>query len=543
MDGSRAEVVWRVARDPQLLRIQSSYVAFAFAEQAAWLAILVYAYERGGVGEAGVVAVVQLVPAIVLAPFAAYAGDRFRPERVLALGYVAQSLSMIATAAAMWADRPLTVYAAGAVVATCVTFTRPVMGAILPIVSNTPNDLVAANVVTGLAEYVGMFVGPLAAALLLLEGTPALVFAVCAGVVGAGALLSSRLRLVRDHLPEPLEIDAGGVIAEMFGGLRALREYGTLRILVVIVGLGALTCGVNDVLMVTFSEARLGYGGGAAGLLGAGFGVGAVFGAVAAAGLIGRSRLLPYLVASALLTAISYFALVGIDALVPAVVTFVAFGMGEGLLRITTGVGIQRGAPDRVLARIFGVSEGLQMALMASGSLLVSVLVSQLGLDAALAILGTCTGIGLLLGTARFGQLGGDLPPPPEHIVTRVLADPVLAHLRGPAVARLADRIEIVTAQPGDVVITEGESGDRYYLVVAGRLAVTIGGEVVGEILAGGSFGEIALLRDVPRMATVTCVTAVELYAISRDDFLTAVTGHPRSLATATQIADDLAPR
>ena len=79
--------------------------------------------------------------------------------------------------------------------------------------------------------------------------------------------------------------------------------------------------------MVTFSEARLGYGGGAAGLLGAGLGVGAVFGAVAAAGLIGRSHLLPYLVTSALLTAISYFALIGIDALVPAVVTFVAFGM------------------------------------------------------------------------------------------------------------------------------------------------------------------------------------------------------------------------
>ena len=348
---------------------------------------------------------------------------------------------------------------------------------------------------------------------------------------------------MRDHLPDPIQIDAGGVVAEMFGGLRALGEYGTLRILVVIVGMGALTSGVNDVLMVTFSEARLGYGGGAAGLLAAGLGVGAVFGAVAAAGLIGRSHLLPYLVTSALLVAISYLALIGIDALIPAVVTFVAFGMAEGLLHITTGVGIQRGAPDRVLARIFGVSEGLQMALMAVGSLLVSVLVER-----ARAGRRTRDPRGFHRDRAAprgrtIPALGGDLPPPPAHVVVRVLADPVFAHLRGPAATRLADRIEIVTAQPGDVVITEGESGDRYYLVVAGRLAVTIGGEVVGELVAGGSFGEIALLRDVPRMATVTCVTAVELYAISRDDFLTAVTGHPRSLATATQIADDLAPR
>ena len=287
MDGSRAEVIWRVARDPQLLRIQSSFVAFAFAEHAAWLAILVYVYERGGVGEAGVVAVVQLVPAVMLAPFAAYAGDRFRPERVLALGYASQALSMFATAAAMWAERPLIAYATGAVAATCVTFSRPVMGAILPIVARTPNDLVAANVVTGMTEYVGMFFGPLVAAIVLADGSPASVFGICAAVVGAGAVLSSRLRLVQDHLPDALEIDAGGVIAEMFGGLRALGEHGTVRVLVVIVGIGALTAGVNDVLMVTFSESRLGSGGGDAGLLGAGLGIGAILGAVVSAGLIG----------------------------------------------------------------------------------------------------------------------------------------------------------------------------------------------------------------------------------------------------------------
>ena len=534
--------MWRVVRDPQLLRIQSSFAGFAFAEHATWLAMLVYAYERGGVTEAGIVSVVQLAPAVVLAPFAAYAGDRFRPERVLALGYAAQAVSMFVTAAAMWADRPLLAYAAGATVATSVTFSRPVMGAILPVVARTPNDLVAAVVITGLTEYVGMFVGPLAAGFILIDGTPALVFAVCAVVVSVSALLSSRLRLRHDHLPGTLAIDAGGVVAEMFGGLRAIGELGTLRVLVALIATGALTYGVADVLMVTFSESRLGAGGGAAGLLGAGLGVGAVLGAVASAGLIGRSRLMPYLVASGLLTTIPFLVLSGIDMLLPAVVLFLALGAGESLLSVATVVGIQRSAPDRVVARIFGVSEGLQMAMMAVGSLLLSVLVSALGLDAALAIIGAVTAVVLMLGASRFRQLGGDVPPPPDHVVERVLADPVFAYLGGPAAAHLADRVEIVSAQPGDVVITEGEPGDRYYLVVDGRLVATIGGEVVGEMSAGDSFGEIALLRDVPRSATVTCVTAVELYAISRDDFLLTVTGHPRSLATATQIADGLAP-
>src|SRR3954454_3274308 len=176
----RAGVVWRVACDRRLLRMQVGFVGFAFAEHATWLAMLVFAFERGGAGEAGVVAVVQLAPAVVLTPFAAYAGDRFRPERVLAVGYAMQSVAMAATAAAMWSDHPILAYAAGAVAATCITFSRPVMGAILSIVARTPSDLVAANVVTGLTEYVGMFVGPLIAAVLLSNGPPAAVFAVAA---------------------------------------------------------------------------------------------------------------------------------------------------------------------------------------------------------------------------------------------------------------------------------------------------------------------------------------------------------------------------
>lgn len=539
---SRAEVVLRVARDPQLARIQASFVGFAFAEHATWLAILLFAYQRGGVGEAGVVAAVQLGPAVFVAPFAAYAGDRFRPERVLAAGYAAQAASMVATAAAMWAGRPLLAYGIGAVVATSVTFSRPVMGALLPIVARTPNDLVAANVVTGLTEYIGMFVGPLIAAAVLAEGSPAVVFAMCSVVVGCSALLSSRLTLVNDDQSKRLRVDAGGVISEMFAGLRVLRRHAVLRVLVLLVVAGAFTRGVADVLMVTFAESRLGAGGGTAGVLGAGLGVGAVLGAVAAAGLIGRSRVLPYLLASAVLAALPYFGLVGIGSLAPAVAMFLLFGTAESLLRVTTDVGIQRSAPDRVLARIFGVCEGLRMAVMALGSLMLSVLVSAVGLNSALVVIGVVTAAAMVSGGAWFRHLGGDVPPPPEHVVLRLLADPVFEHVGSSAVARLADRVEVVFAEPGAVVITEGEPGDRYYLIVEGTVAVTVGADAVGTMGAGQSFGEIALLRDVPRSATVTCVTRVELFAVSRDDFLSTVTGHPRSLAAATHIADDLMP-
>jgi hypothetical protein len=321
-----------------------------------------------------------------------------------------------------------------------------------------------------------------------------------------------------------------------------LGQRATLRVLVLLVVAGAFTRGVADVLMVMFAESRLDGGGSAAGVLGAGLGVGAVVGAIAAAGLIGRSRVLPYLLAGAVLAAAPYFGLVGIGALVPALAMFMLFGAAESLLRVTTDVGIQRGTPDRVLARIFGVCEGLQMLTMALGSLVLSVMVKALGLNSALTAIGIVTAAAMVASSLWFRQLGGDVPPPPDHVVERLLADPVFEHVGGPAAARLADRIDVVRAEVGDVIIAEGEPGDRYYLIVDGSLVVTIRGDVVSTMGAGESFGEIALLRNVPRSATVTCVTPVELFAVSRDDFLATVTGHPRSLAAATTIAKGLLP-
>jgi len=538
----RAAVVWRVARDHQLSRIEVSFLGFSFAEHSTWLAILVFAYQRGGIGEAGVVAVVQLAPAMVVTPFAAYAGDRFPPERVLAVGYAVQSVSMAGTAIAMWAGHPLLAYAAGAVAATSITFTRPVMGAILPIVVRTPNDLVAANVVTGFTEYLGMFAGPLIGAVMLTAGTPALVFAVCAAVTGSSALLTTRVTLVDDEPRRHPSIDAGGAVSEIFGGVRALGEHNSLRLLVLLVSVGALTCGVNDVLMVSFAEARLDAGGGVAGILGGGLGIGAILGALVAAGLIGRSRLMPYLLGAAVLAGAPYFALAGIDALAPAAAMFLLFGMGESVLRVTTDVGIQRHAPDRVRARVFGVCEGLQMVLMALGSLLVSVLVGAIGLNSAMAIIGGGAALGVVLVSARFRSIGGDVPPPPEHIIERLFADPVFEFLGAPAVSRLADTLELVSVGAGEVVIAEGEPGDRYYLIVEGTAVVSECGRVIRSMGPGESFGEIALLRDVPRTATVRATTDVDLYAISREAFLETVTRHPRSMATADRIVGDLLP-
>jgi MFS family permease len=99
-------VVRTVSGNPGLLRVELAYVGFNVAEWATWVSILAYAYEIGGAAATGLVAVVQLVPAALVAPLASIAGDRYRRERVLLGGYLAQAASMAATAAALLAEAP-----------------------------------------------------------------------------------------------------------------------------------------------------------------------------------------------------------------------------------------------------------------------------------------------------------------------------------------------------------------------------------------------------------------------------------------------------
>lgn len=529
-------MIWGVARDPQLRRLQVSFIGFAFAEHATWLAVLVYAYERGGVAESGLLAGIQLVPAAVVAPFAAYAGDRFPAERVLTCGYGVQSISMTATALAMWANQPLLSYAAATVAASAITFSRPVLNAILPEITQTPSDLVAANVVIGFVEYVGMLLGPLVAGAILSKGSPALVFAICGAATANSALASLRLKLER-RPGAVVAMRQRDVIRAVWEGVRILRAHSSLRQLIFLMCIGGLVRGVVDVLMVLFAQVRLGGGGGEAGLLGVGVGVGAVAGTALAAGLIGRARIAPYLLGSALLFAVPFFGLTGVDTLATGMAMFMLVGLAESVLRVTSAVGVQRLAPDAFLARMFGVSEGLQMAAMALGSFAIAIVVRTIGLVDALIAFATVVLFSMAWTIVRFRKLGGDVAPPPADVIDRLLVDPIFKHLAAPALSRLAVRLQNLFVVKGDIVIAEGERGDRYYLIVTGTVDVTVSGGFVRTMGIGESFGEIALLRDVPRLATVTCATDAQLYAVERDDFLEAVSGHPRSMTAASEVA------
>ena len=189
--------IHRVIRQPALRRVLASYLAFHVAEFSTWVAILLYAYERTGPASVGVVALIQLLPAALVAAPAASLGDRYPRERVLTAGYLIQAVAMLATAVAMALVAPIpVVYGLAIIAAMSLVITRPTQSALLPSLSPTPDDLTAANGAAGFVEGLGVLIGPLVAALVLSGSTEAVVFLIAGGACVVAALATARLRPV-----------------------------------------------------------------------------------------------------------------------------------------------------------------------------------------------------------------------------------------------------------------------------------------------------------------------------------------------------------
>src|SRR5690348_653021 len=260
--GCRRHAFSSLAGNTALLRVLAAYLLFILTEYAVWIAMLVFAYNRGGTAVAGLVAVAQLAPAAVVAPVAASLADRRSPVVMLAGGYVAQVAGMAGTAAAIGAGAPLAAYAAAIVASTAVTTTRPAQSALIPSVAATPDQLTAANVVAGWLEAAAVAAAGLLAGVLISAAGVASVFAVCAGFGLVAVLLVTRLRvagLAAPGLPdgpvppEGMASPAQGSPAEAGGigdGLRLAVRQPRLRLMVALVTADNVVVGALDLLVV-----------------------------------------------------------------------------------------------------------------------------------------------------------------------------------------------------------------------------------------------------------------------------------------------------
>jgi MFS family permease len=515
-----------------LLRVVAGYALFTLTEYSAWIAMLVFAYSRGGATVAGLVALAQLVPAAVLAPVVAAAADRRSPVVLLAGGYLVQAAGMAATAVAVIASAPIAAYAAAMVASAAVTTTRPAQAALVPSVSVTPDQLTAANVVVGWVEAAGITTAGLLVAALISVGGVASVFAVCAALGVVAALLVARLRV--PALVSPPE-GAQGMQPGLGECLELTVRRPRLRLMLALLTAEAAVVGALDLLFVILAVSVLGRSQAWAGYLNGAYGVGAVLAATVSALLVGRRLGVPILGAALLLSGALTALAFGVG-VVGTVALLTVAGAGRALLDVASRTLLQRSVPPQLLGRVFGVLEGLTMVGLALGSLLVPLLVylggNRLALLGVAAVLPLAAAVG---GRALFG-LETDAPVPVVQIAL-LRSLPLFAELPAPAIEGLAAALTPLEVPAGAMLIRQGDPGDAYYAIAAGQLDALRDGFFLRRCGRGEGVGEIALLHAIPRTATVTAHTAATVYELNREPFLSAVLGHSATRVQASRIA------
>lgn len=536
---SRGAACVSALRDPAVGRIVVAYFCFQLVEAITWTGSLVYAYRAGGAAAVGVVGFVLLVPAVVLAPLAAFCGDRFHRVRVLTVGYATVSATSLATGLLIAADvHRFGVYAVACGLATAVTFPRPAMGALLPCTVGAGDQLTAANVAIGIVQSLALALGPVIAGVLLLGGEVATLFFVSAGLVALSGVLVARVPLRHSALTDEERMSLGDVRAETIAGLRLLQSERSPRVILSVLGVQALMIGFLDVLAVVVALDVLGRAEQFAGWLAAATGIGAVVGAAAAVTLVGRRRLAPGLLTAAVATVVPVLAFVGGVSTSGSIVVFAVCGVGLALTDVSGQTLLQRVTPDELMARVYGVLEGFRMASIAIGSLVCSLLLGALSLRASMIVIAAAVVAMVVLASRSVLAIDRDRVPPDAALLDLLRATHFLAPLPAHALERICHSMRRHEPGPGELILEQGASGSSMYVVGAGEVHITRGGQRINLIRRAEHFGELALLDGAPRSADAVAGDGVVLFELDSAAFVMALTGNPRAAQRVQRVAD-----
>lgn len=505
------------------------YAGATTSEWAVWLAVLVETQQRAGNAAAGWVALGLLSPALLGAPVAARTFDGARPIRSLAVVYAVQALAAVAASVAMATDAPLAlVLVPGALAMAGITFVRPAFTAISPGIVSSAREFATSSLVGGYCDSASVLVGPLLATVLLSWRGADAVLAATAVMAVVGLVATLRL-LPLDRLSPPHD---GAARPSVAAAVRAVGGRRHVPALLAVLAAVHVLMGVLNLMFVVLAAEDLDMGTSGAAVLNTAFGIGALVSVVGATFVARSGRVAPAAIVALSSMACSMLVLGSFTELGVALFALPLAGFGRSLLDVTGRMLLMRAAPPQYVASLCSIFEiliGVGMALgTAFGQLALAITDAPGGLLALGAVLAV-----LLAATAASVWRSDQLSEVPLAAIALLRSNRVLAPLPPAELEIVARSATERTVAAGEALIREGEPGESYFVVAAGELEVSIGGRIVRTLRRSDGVGEVALLTDAPRSATVVARTRAQVLEIDRAAFLAAVTGDAASYGVA----------
>jgi MFS family permease len=535
--GDSRQAFASVQRNPALRR---ALLAFGLAWTAEWaftIALGVVAFRNGGATAVGVVAFARMMPAALLAPTSIAVADRFGRDKLLVFASLVRGGGIAAATVLLATTAPLIAVYSSAVVATAAFIVfRPAHSALLPALCSDPLELTSANVVRGLLDSVGTLLGSLAAGALIavLGPVAALAFAAVLSL-GGGALL---VHLPYEHPQHRTSLAWPRIGVETTAGFRAIWRHRGAGLLLGLALAQTFTRGCLNVFLVVVPFELLHTGQTGVALMTAAVGAGAAAGSLGALLLVSGRRLAVIEGIGVALWGIS-LSLSGALPYVPTVLVLMCMlGIGNALVDVGLFTLPARLVPYELLASVFGAFESLAAVTVAIGSLITPFAIALLGVRGALVVLGIPAFALVVLAWRRLHNIDGSVVHRDREIAVLRRAT-ILRPLPMPTIDALADSVQIVSVAAGGEVFRQGDPGDRFYVIEEGDADVVGDGRVVSTLGPGECFGEIALLRDTPRTATVRARTPLRLASLARVEFLLALSGFSASTREADVLVGD----
>jgi CRP-like cAMP-binding protein len=278
--------------------------------------------------------------------------------------------------------------------------------------------------------------------------------------------------------------------------------------------------------------------------LSAAVGAGGVVGSLVAVALVGRGGLATWFGVGVALFGAPLAVLGVVPQELAALGLLALVGVGNSLIDVAGFTILARRTDEAVLVRTFAGFEAVLILGVALGGLVAPLAAQALGPRRALVAVGLLAPAAVAVRRQALRRLDGKLRVRDADIAV-LRAVPMLSVLPATTIEHLAADLERADYGPGEVVFDQGDAGDGYYVVLCGRAEVIHDRRLVNTLSQGAGFGDVALLGEVPRTATVraSTETSLSLAVLRRAAFLTAVTGYPASAAAGRHAVAEVQAR